>query len=264
MALHGLRVEVARRGAQRERGGIAHEFARHRERRTGGDSDPRHREAPGIMKSFDHAACIGQDGVFVFDQRVGRQAALADAYAHCAAGRVKAQAHFATGMDRVVEAHVVRKQIQMIARRRATRQHQLRHPDFRGYICCICRQTRPDGIQRVEPREQIGVLRERPRQRLKQVMMGVDEPWQHHVSTAIDHQVCGRCRHVGEAAYRDDGVVADVDRGIAQFASHCVHRRQRMDVADEQRGHPVKLAPRRNARFCASRLVPGAPSGRWR
>ena len=223
----------------RQRGGLAHEVARHREGRAGGECDPQHGVARGVVVLRDQPLAVAQDVCLLFHQLVGRQATLALADAHAAATRVKPHADVAQRADLVVQRAVVGEKVEVVARRGATREHQLGRRHLRADIDVLGGEPRPDRVERLQPLEQVAVLRGRhdARERLVEMMVSVDQPRQHGVPAAqVQHLVRRGGQRRRRADLLDD-VVADKDRRITDFRPRSVHRDQRMDVFDEQRRH---------------------------
>ena len=155
------------------------------------------------MKRLDHAARVAEDRVFRFDQRVGRQPPCADAHAH---------------RRRASHENACPSRVRRGSCRRGARRWETDRGD-RWWSCSPTASVPPCRVWPIRTRrppsaaprsdrasrshcEQASILRKRPRQRLEQVMMRVDEPRQHHVPAGIDHPV-GRCRrHVAECCQR--------------------------------------------------------------
>ena len=245
----------------RERRGLAHQVAAHRERRAGRHADPQHRVPPWIVERLDQSLRVGEDCSFVFDERIGRQAAAALADAHASSQRVKAHSHRARGLDRVIEPTAVREKVEVIRRRRAAGEQELRHRGLGRHLDHFRREPRPDRIETGEPVEERGVLRdgERPRQALEHVVMRVDEARQDDVTRQVDDDV-GGCRHVGGGADRGDYVVLDVQAAAANLAPLRIHRDQDFGVSCEQRAwHAVENSKIR--RSCPPRDPRPTPTG---
>lgn len=100
----------------------------------------------------------------------------------------------------------------------------------------------PDRVQGAQPAKQLGVLRlwDGPRQALVHVVVGVDQARQYQVAACVNHLVGGG-RQLSGRADRLDAVVADEDRGLAQFAClarvRVVKGGHAIGVTDEQGGH---------------------------
>ena len=174
--------------------------------------------------------------ILALDQRVGWQAAVLFADAHRAAAGVEAHADGARRVDRVVQASAVGEEVQVIACRRAPGEHEFGHRHCRGDVQHLGRDARPDGVERTQPREELGVLRRGngARERLEEVVVRVDEPGQHDLAAAVDHFV-GERRQLRGRADRDDRVAANEDAAAVDFPLHVVHRRDDRGVLEEQR-----------------------------
>src|SRR5450756_1821702 len=98
----------------------------------------------------------------------------------------------------------------MIGRGGAAGQQQLRHRHGDAEIERLRRQPRPHRIERLQPRKQLAVERRRQRagQRLVEMVVGVDQPGQHHMVAGLEE----RRRRLGLAApgYQlDDPAILD-------------------------------------------------------
>jgi hypothetical protein len=88
--------------------------------------------------------------------------------------------------------------------RGAARQGELRKPGAGGGVLGLGVDSRPDRIELAEPGEEVGLLRARPRERLVQVVMGVDQPRGDQCASEVDAIVGGR--RVGAAERLDQSV----------------------------------------------------------
>jgi hypothetical protein len=84
------------------------------------------------VEARDHALHVGEDRVFPLHHRIWRQAALALAQAHRAAGRVEAQPDILRGRDRVLQPAAIGEDVVVVGGGGAAGQHQLRHRRHRG------------------------------------------------------------------------------------------------------------------------------------
>ena len=103
----------------------------------------------------------------------------------------------------------------MVGRGRATRHHQLDERDARRGREFVRPEPRPQRVERLQPGEQGLVDRGRmgPRQRLVEVVMGVDEAGQNDVAAGVED----RRGRKGLAAFRDefdDPAVVDDDPAL--------------------------------------------------
>ena len=94
----------------------------------------------------------------------------------------------------------------------AARQQQFRHRHGDAEVERFRRQPRPDRIERLQPRKQLAVQRrrQRPRQRLVEMMVGVDQPRQHHMVAGLEERRRGR-RLAALGHQFDDPAVLDDD-----------------------------------------------------
>ena len=150
---------------------------------------------------------------------------------------MKAQANVAQRSDLIVERHIVGKQIEMIARSRASRQQQLRGAHLRTYIYTLGSQPRPDRVQDFQPAEQVAVLGGRygAGESLIEVMVCVDQTGEHHVSIVQIEDLISSCRQIRCVSDLLDDVIAHEHRRMSQLFAPLVHGHERVDVLDEQR-----------------------------
>ena len=181
----------------RELGGRAHQRGRHRKRRAWRQRDLHHGVLAALVMSRHHALAVGQNRVLVLHHAVRRQAAVALRAVHRAARQQHAHAeplrHRDLDIDGVLEPG--RKDVMMIGGRGAARQQQFRHRHGDAEVKRFRRQPRPDRIERLQPREQFAVerRRQRPRQGLVEMMMGVDQPRKHDMRAGVeDGGIVGR------------------------------------------------------------------------
>ncbi len=192
------------------------------------------------MVGLDQAERVLQDCLRLLDDRIGRQAALAFAQTHRSARGVEAQSHDAGGLDRVVQPAAVGEDVQVVGGGGAAAERQLRQPQHRRGADVLWLHPRPDRIERLEPREQSGVLGSghRPGQRLVQVVVGVDQAGQDDVVVQVEDLVRRRGKF-RRWAHLFDPPVTGKQAGIAQLAPAVVHGQQDRRVPDEKGGHGV-------------------------
>ena len=82
---------------------VSHQITGDGKRATRGDADTGHGTRRGIMESIDHANAVFEDGSFVFNQCVRRQATVAFANAHRAAGRMETHPDITGRGNRVIQ-----------------------------------------------------------------------------------------------------------------------------------------------------------------
>jgi hypothetical protein len=184
-----------------------------------------------------------QDRGLGLDQTVRRQAAGTFADAHRAACGMEADADRARRLDRVLEAHAIRKDIEVVRAQRAAGKRQLGEPDLRGDEHVVGLHPRPDRIERLQPAKKQRVLSggNRPGQDLIKVVVSVHEARRHHASGGVDHLVrrirfragpprgdrCDRCDHPAVNPHVADKLAPVVihgrDRRVADDKARHVH-----------------------------------------
>ena len=244
-----------------ELGGAHHQRLGDAERRARCEGDPRHRAVAAVVVTGDGLLAGGEDVVVVGHDVVGRQAAVLDRQRHRATRRVEAHAEVAGGVDLGGEevAGPVGVEVQVVGRRRAARQRQLGEPDPRRQVGALGVQPPPDRVQRLQPTEQrlVRHRRERPRQVLEQVVVGVHEARRDEAVGRIDDR-----RGVGSRS-RADGLhepVGDRHPAAGQLGARVVHRGDRAGVDDDDVSRGGRGAGAR--RRCGHRGPPGWR--RWR
>src|ERR1700754_560262 len=106
----------------------------------------------------------------------------------------------------------------MIGRGGAAGQQQFRHRHRDPEVERLRRQPRPYRIERLQPGKQLAVQRrrQRPGQRLVEVMMGVDQARQHHMVARLEE--CRRCRRLAAFGHQfDDPALLDYDPALGAF-----------------------------------------------
>ena len=184
---------------------------------------------------LDHSARVGEDRVFAFDEPIGRQPAGAFPYAHAAAHGVKTHTDLTGCRDRVVDAAAIRKNVHVIARRRAAREHQFGHRGEPRHVGHLRSESRPERIKRLQPRKQVSILRcgYRSREALPQVVMRVDQARQKHMSGEIYHLVCG-VRQLARRVDLLDVVAANENAAVGDLAACVVHRHHDTGMPDQE------------------------------
>lgn len=231
----------------RQHGGLAHQLARHRERRARRQHHAQHGVACAVVVLLDQAQAVAQDGFLFLHHRVGRQAALAAAQAHGAARRMKAHAHLLRRGDGVVQPSAIRIQVQVVAGGGAARQHQLGHGGLGGDVDHLRREVRPQHVQVGQPREQLRILRGRhgAREALVHVVVRIDQARHHHAAAHVQH--LGRAvvhhaavlrRQIGRGAHPLHGRAVGHQGAVADLAALRIHGDEYIGVQCDQ-GHGV-------------------------
>ncbi len=112
------------------------------------------------------------------------------------------------------------KHVMMVGRRGAAGQHQFGHRHRHAEIERLRRQPRPDRIKRLQPGKQFAVERRgnRARQRLIEMMMGVDQARQHHMLAGVEGLHVGRRRRRARRHQFDDAAVLHHDAALGASA----------------------------------------------
>src|SRR5262245_9166077 len=168
----------------RELGGLAHQFLRHRERRARRDRDL------DLCAVCERRRRLGrrEHVVSVLDDRVGRKAAVGFAQVPRAARRDDAHAELARRPDLRLEQSLPagREEVVVVEDGRAAGKRQLGEAAARGRVLRLLVDPRPHRVQRLEPAEQVLVLRAGPREVLPEVMVGVDQPRRDDGAAEVD------------------------------------------------------------------------------
>ena len=165
--------------------------------------------APGPLSCRDDASRsrVGEHGVELLDELVGRQPAVRDAEVHGAARRDEPQPDLAgrlhLGLDQAVAS--AREEVVVVEDRRAAGQRQLGKAGSRRRVLRLGVEPGPDGVQLPQPGEEVGLLRPCARERLKEVVVRVDEAGSDDGPAEVDDLV--RVRPLAVADRRDDAVL---------------------------------------------------------
>ncbi len=217
------------------RGG-AHQRGRHRERRARRQRNLHHRIRTALVMFCHDARAVGEDRVLVLHDAIRRQAAVALRQVHRAARQQHAHAKPFCDADLDVDGlfEPRREDIMMIRRGGAAREQEFGHRNGDAELEPLRRQLRPHRIERLQPGKQLAVHRrgQRPRQRLIEMMMGVDEARQHDMLARIEHRdICGRRCSAGRHEFNDatifnddpaPGAVSEDGQGIPDPDRLCV------------------------------------------
>ena len=241
-----LRGELGRR---------LHQRCRHREWRAWRERDLNHRIVAALMVPVDQPLAVGKDSVFVLHHAVRREPAVALRQVHRAAGEDRADAeppgYRNLDVDGVFEAG--REHVVVIGGRGAAGQQQLRHRGGHGKLQRLRGEPSPDRIERLEPGKQLAVERrgQRPRQRLVEMMVRVDQARNDHVGAGVEHRSAWRRGCAARGHQLGDAAVLDHD------AAFGVVRENRQRVLDPD----CRLAAHRRlpdgSRICKERVSGG-------
>ncbi|AHI33187.1 hypothetical protein AU15_11510 [Marinobacter salarius] len=137
---------------------------------------------------------------------------------------MEANAHLGGRLHAVVQSDAIDVQIGVVRRRGAAGQHQFRHGGAAGGPLHGRGDVAPHREQGAEPVEQLAVLGggQGPGQGLEHMVVGVDQPGNHHVPFQVDGAV-GVVRALGHGADRLNAVAADQDIAVVDLALVVVH-----------------------------------------
>ncbi len=150
---------------------------------------------------------------------------------------MKAHADFARGGNFRIDQFrlAAGKEIMMVRGRRAAGEQQFRHTHQGGHMHGFFIQARPQGIKRAKPVEEfhVGGGGAGARQRLAEMVVGVDQSRQGHRISSADRAVGAQPRG-WTLAHLLDFPALGVNESAAQNGVVRIHRNHRVDVADEQ------------------------------
>ena len=172
------------------------------------------------MVGLNHPAGIPQDEVLVLHHAIRWEAALTFASTHRTATGVEADAELPRGADLIVNPGVIGVDVEMIGDGGRAGEEQLRQSQLRAHVDRFAVQPRPDGIQRLEPVEEHGVLRggHGAGERLVEVVVRVDQARQHNHPAGVEDTIrCGW--QFSRGANRLDDVIADEQPAGADAAA---------------------------------------------
>ena len=215
LAKMGVQLAVVALGEPR---GLAHQPLVDRERRTGRERDADLRAGLRIVEELQHALAVGENRLLVLHHRIGRQAALPLAAVHRAARHRHAQPERARLLDLDVDGvfQALGKEIVMIGRGGAARQHQFGQGEARGEAKLTRLQPRPDRIERHQPGEQFAINRGGvgAGQGLEEMMMRVDEAGQRDVARGVENHLDRRRRLAPARDRLSDAPVLDDEAAL--------------------------------------------------
>ena len=142
-----------------------------------GDREGRARRDHQLRVAIGEPLGLGQHLVGILDELVRWQAAVGFAEVHRAARGDQPHAQLARrGHLRLDEvAAAAREDVVVVEHRRAAGERELGKAGLRGRVLGLGVDPRPDGIEGLQPGEEVGLLGAGARERLVQVVVGVDE-----------------------------------------------------------------------------------------
>ena len=185
-----------------------------------------------VVKGVDDADAVGQNGRFILDKAIGRQASSAFANAHRASCRMEPQPNLGGRCDRIIKPRAVWIQVQVVRTHRAARQRKFSKADLGRDMHLFGPEPRPNRVERLQPAKQQGILAtgHRPRQGLVQVVMGIHQPRRDHGTVAGNGfgPIQWKARtNLGDLP------PAQTQIDAAQNAAPRIHGYQRVDIPDQ-------------------------------
>ena len=209
--------------APRERGGLLHQAAGDGEGRARRDSDLDARARARLVQGAVEPLRLGQYGVDLLHELVRGKPTVRHAEVHRAARRDDADPELSRGLHLGLEDPLppAREDVVVVEDGRAAREGELGEPCARRGVLGLRVDPGPDGIELAQPREEVGLLRARARQRLVQVVMRVDQPGGHDRAPQVDSRGVIRLR---TAPGRDDHRAVDENPTVRVLGPGVVHR----------------------------------------
>ena len=209
-----------------ERRALAHQAERHVEGRVGRERHLQHRAVGAVVIAADDALAIGEDGVVVLRHALRRHrlgAVLLRLVERAACERhADADARRLLGLDvhRVIEPGG--EEVVVIVGAGAARHEQLGHGEPRREPeRPRVHVLRPHRIERDDPwpERAVDAGRVRARQRLEEVMVGVDQPGDDHVARCVEDPAPAP-RLLPATDQFDDATVLDDEATLAAIGEH--------------------------------------------
>ena len=217
-----MRVQVQAEAAS-ELGRLGHQPARDGERRARRDRDLDPRARARLVQLADEALGVGEHRVDVLDELVGRQPAVGDAEVHRAARRDEPAAELGRRLHLRLDepGAAAREDVVVIEDGRAAREHQLGDAGACRRVLGLGVDPRPGRVELDEPLEQRRLLGAGARERLVEVVVGVDEAGRDDRAAEPDALVRVRLRSRPD---RRDEAVLDEDPAVLVLGLRVVHR----------------------------------------
>ena len=217
-----VRVQVEAQAA-RELGRLGHQSSGDGERRARRDRDLDPRARPGLVQLADEPLRVREHGVDVLDELVRRQAAVGDAEIHRPARGDEPAAELARrlhlGLDEPGAA--AREDVVVVEDGRAAGEHQLGDAGARRRVLGLGVDPGPGRVELDEPLEQRRLLGPGARERLVEVVVGVDEAGRDDRAAEPGALVRLRLRARPD---RCDEAVLDEDPAVLVLRLRVVHR----------------------------------------
>ena len=208
-------------------GRLLHQLPGHAERRARRQDNLDERARFRIVVGFDQALAVAQDVLFRIHHRIGRQPALRFAQRHGTARGLDAHTDFPGSRNLIIQPGAVREQVQVIRGGGAARKGQFGQGGLGGNENILRRHARPDGVERLEPVEQVGILggRHGARQGLVEMVVSIDQPRQYQVAGEIEHFIRPSRQFAGRTDLFDEAV-PDKKTTVRNLPAAVIHRYQ--------------------------------------
>ncbi len=190
-----------------------------------------------IVMSTDRLLARGENLVVVGHHVVGRQPAVLDRQRHRTSRGMEPHPDVGRRLDLCGQqvTGTPGMQVEMVGRGGAAGERQFGEAHPCRHVHRLGVDAAPPRIQRLQPPEQrlVGHRRERPREVLEQVMMGVDEAWRDQAVGGVEHR---GCRWRGTGADRAHQPVGDRHPATVDLAPGRVERGHTASVDDHDIG----------------------------
>jgi hypothetical protein len=221
---------------------LLHQAPGDRERRAGSDRDLDTRACARLVESAGQALGLGEHRVELLHEVVGREAAVGLPEIHRSARCDDAEAELAGGLDLGLDQTLTpaREHVVVVEDRRAAGESELRESGARRCVLRFRVEARPDRIELTQPGEEVGLLRAGARERLEEVVVGVDEPGRDERALEVDRLLRRRWRSLPGRA---DESVLDQHPAGRVLGSGVVHHDEpgvRVDAGHTRRGTSSK------------------------
>lgn len=145
---------------------------------------------------------------------------------------MEADADIGRGPYLAVKRAIVGENVEMVGACRAAGEGQLGQPGDRADVDGLIGQVGPNGVERLEPREQVGILGDDAGQALIEMMVGVDEARQNDMVAQVEDGV-GRLGQVGGRTDGLDHVIAHEQPAAGDLATVVVHGDEHFGILDK-------------------------------
>ena len=188
-----------------------HDFGGDGKRRARRQGDLDLRTVTALVIFADQALAVFENHLALLHRLLRRQAAIGFAQAHGTAGEHGAHPQFTHAAYLHINGvfQTIGEQVVVIGRRGAAREQQFGQGDFAGQGEFFRGEPRPYRVQGFQPGKQRLVDHRAPGtgQGLIEVVVGVDQPRQHHMLAGIEHLGARLCRRLPLGQHFGDDTV---------------------------------------------------------